>query len=720
MISVDRVQLRNCPVCDAAPSSVNRIGELPANHVKLEGRVFDLTRCPTCELIYISPALEESDIRAMYAESQQFDQQENYRGDRAGAALDFYSNRLRALLSKRSGAQEEPIRLLEIGAGLSWMCHVAKRFNPKNVTVAQDISSEAIRECAWVDHYYVANIMSCPELDALAPYDIVSMTHVIEHLLEPVATLKRVRELTAPGGLVFITAPRQPAGWSKNDNIETWRKWSYNHVPAHIQYFSRGSMKRAAGEAGFELLFWDGEQEEGQVFEAWLQPHVPAVSMINPPVQQQLSSYKNEFASARPFRHVVIDDFFEAGKTEQLLSDFPPFDPANAKNEFGEVGRKATIADIQKISPFYASVSRYIASQDFLDVVSEVTGIPDLVHDEAMFGGGTHENLEGQELDPHVDFNYIEDRKLHRRLNLLLYLNKEWDVSWGGCLELHSNPRKPREDQIKVISPAFNRCVIFETSEHSWHGFERIRLPENKKHLSRKLLSIYLYTRDRPAGEIAAPHGTFYVQRQVPADLQPGHILTDEDVKRIEELFIRRDSWIHYYHRKEVADSQRIQDLAHCLRQAESAKYAVRVPLTGYALQEGLATGFWSDGWIKSPFEVGIRLQEPARAIIVDGYMPETFGQGLELSIWTNGSLASRQKVEPGLFSLESPAQSGAGELLKLGITSNRSYRAGAAGDERELVVILRAIRVLHSLSPAKKPAGGLLWAAAERLRRKR
>jgi 2OG-Fe(II) oxygenase superfamily len=235
--------------------------------------------------------------------------------------------------------------------------------------------------------------------------------------------------------------------------------------------------------------------------------------MINPAIHSAAARYRTEFVNARPFPHVVIDGFFEETSAEQLLHDFPRFDPANAITEHGEVGRKATIADIRRISPFYTEVYRYISSPQFLDTVSEITGIPALVHDELMFGGGTHENLEGHETDVHVDFNFLEDRKLHRRLNLLLYLNKEWDQSWGGCLELHTNPRRPKEDRMKLIVPLFNRCVIFETSEHSWHGFERIRLPDNKKHLSRKLLSIYLYTRDRPAEQIVPPHSTFYVQR---------------------------------------------------------------------------------------------------------------------------------------------------------------------------------------------------------------
>ena len=281
--------------------------------------------------------------------------------------------------------------------------------------------------------------------------------------------------------------------------------------------------------------------------------------VINPNVRQQASRYRQQFVSAQPFPHVAIDYFFDADQAAQLLRDFPKFDPEKARNEFGEIARKAVVTNIASISPFYAEVYRYIASREFLDFISQLTGIPGLVHDEQMYGGGTHENLEGQELDPHVDFNFIEDRELHRRLNLLLYLNTEWETGWGGCLEIHSNPRRPRENRIQVIEPLFNRCVIFETSERSWHGFEKIQLPEGKKHLSRKLLSIYLYTRERPLEQVAPPHATFYVQRPLPARIAAGRTLSESDVREIEALLTRRDRSIEFYQGKELTDSARFQ-----------------------------------------------------------------------------------------------------------------------------------------------------------------
>jgi Rps23 Pro-64 3,4-dihydroxylase Tpa1-like proline 4-hydroxylase len=102
----------------------------------------------------------------------------------------------------------------------------------------------------------------------------------------------------------------------------------------------------------------------------------------------------------------------------------------------------------------------------------------------------------------------------HRRVNLLIYLNKDWDSDWGGDIELHSDPRHPQDNRISAYRVDFNRAVLFETNEHSWHGFPQIHLPEALRAThSRKCISIYLYTRERPVEEIAGEHGTFYVQR---------------------------------------------------------------------------------------------------------------------------------------------------------------------------------------------------------------
>jgi hypothetical protein len=221
------------------------------------------------------------------------------------------------------------------------------------------------------------------------------------------------------------------------------------------------------------------------------------------------------------------------------------------------VGQKAVFEKLSEIGPIYAEVARYLPSDALLSFLTQVTGIEELLWGgESMYGGGTHENLDGIDLDPHVDFNYDDRTGLHRRLNVLVFLNPEWEEAWGGSLELHSNPRDPANNQVKTFLPVLNRCVLFETNEHSWHGFPRIVLPPEKKHLSRKSLAFYFYTRSRPAEEIAGEHTTFYVQRPIPATVRPGEILSHDDYHLIRHLVEKRDVFMKIYQDLQVRDGE--------------------------------------------------------------------------------------------------------------------------------------------------------------------
>ena len=290
--------------------------------------------------------------------------------------------------------------------------------------------------------------------------------------------------------------------------------------------------------------------------------------MIKNEVLENALETQHRFQSAGPFRHVAIDGFLDETTARELLADFPAFDRRKAINELGEVGRKAVFENVSGISPAYKRFYAYINSKPFLEAMSQLTGIPDLIADPTLFGGGTHENLDGQALDVHIDFNIDERRMLHRRLNLLVYLNEEWDEAWGGCIELHSNPRYPAANEVRSFLPIFNRAVLFETNEYSWHGFERIQLPEDKKHLSRKSLSIYLYTKDRPAEEVVAPHTTMYVARPLPEDrFRPGQALTEEDVQAIRYAVAARDGLLSMYQKLLVEKEQKLRDFV-TLKQA--------------------------------------------------------------------------------------------------------------------------------------------------------
>jgi hypothetical protein len=286
------------------------------------------------------------------------------------------------------------------------------------------------------------------------------------------------------------------------------------------------------------------------------------VETISKDVLARVDELAQQYKRAEPFRHIVIDNFFEPSLASRLLEEFPAFELGNNVGDDGKPGRKSTFERIKKLGSQYEALDKAIQQRQFLDVVGQIVGIPDVIYDPFYLGGGTHENREGQSLDAHVDFNYHPSEGWHRRLNLIVYLNPEWQADWGGNLELFRDPYADATPAVR-ITPLFNRCVIFSTTEQSWHGFDRIRLPDDRKQLSRKSIALYFYSKQRPAEEIAGKHTTHYVGAQIPDRLRSGYTLTDEDVGLLRNLTANRDALM-----------QRLYDENAALRQAHDAGFA--------------------------------------------------------------------------------------------------------------------------------------------------
>jgi hypothetical protein len=264
-------------------------------------------------------------------------------------------------------------------------------------------------------------------------------------------------------------------------------------------------------------------------------------AIINPAALAAVDGQAQAFANAQPFRHIVIDDFLDRAYIDELLRAFPAFERGNYIGDDGRPGGKSTVDSMPRLGPAYRRLDEIIQTPAFLAYIGRITGIDDLLYDPFYLGGGTHENRNGQPLSAHIDFNYHPSERWHRRLNLIVYLNHEWDESWGGLLDLYRDPYADPKPAVSVL-PLFNRCVIFETTETSWHGFNQIRLPEDRPDLSRKSIALYFYTKERAVEETAPRHTTHYVNRQLPEHLAAGHTLSEDDVFALRQLIAARDA----------------------------------------------------------------------------------------------------------------------------------------------------------------------------------
>jgi hypothetical protein len=216
------------------------------------------------------------------------------------------------------------------------------------------------------------------------------------------------------------------------------------------------------------------------------------------------------FRDARPFPSICIDDFLEPKFALEVARSYPPsLNPKVVNRAFEAVNEKRK-SQIEDRTLFPAPVGRladYCGSQQFRDILSEITGIPRLLWDPKFVGGGMHQTAAHGRLDVHVDFNRMEETGWYRRVNVLMYLNEDWREEWGGRLELWD--RDVRKC-LHSIAPIFNRCVIFATSEISFHGVTALTCPPD---VVRRSFALYYYTKEAPAGAPDLEHSTIFRAR---------------------------------------------------------------------------------------------------------------------------------------------------------------------------------------------------------------
>jgi hypothetical protein len=205
---------------------------------------------------------------------------------------------------------------------------------------------------------------------------------------------------------------------------------------------------------------------------------------------------QHEYVNNTPFPHIVIDNLFPNQLLEDVLQDIQGLDYYIAKNFYGSV-KKFAMPDPWLMGPTARRLLLDLNSFRFCSFLENLTGISGIIPDPYLEGGGVHEICTGGFLKMHTDFNWHKKLMLDRRINMLIYLNKDWNEAWGGHLELWDSEMGK---QCIKVSPLFNRTVIFSTSDFSYHGHpDPLQSPEE---ISRRSLALYYYSNGRPPEEV--------------------------------------------------------------------------------------------------------------------------------------------------------------------------------------------------------------------------
>lgn len=202
-----------------------------------------------------------------------------------------------------------------------------------------------------------------------------------------------------------------------------------------------------------------------------------------------------EFIDAQPFRHVVIDNFFTDDVAEKLSSEFPEYNSAIWNVHYNSpLENKKACDHWLKFPPLTYQVFHYFCGTEFLNVVKQITGNNHVQADYGLHGGGLHCHAQGGNLNIHLDYSIHPKLKMERHYNLIVYMTPNWDTSWGGGLELWSHNYETEQPNqcITRLENKFNRAVIFDTTQNSWHGLpEKLSCPQDALRCS---LAMYYVT----------------------------------------------------------------------------------------------------------------------------------------------------------------------------------------------------------------------------------
>jgi Rps23 Pro-64 3,4-dihydroxylase Tpa1-like proline 4-hydroxylase len=228
--------------------------------------------------------------------------------------------------------------------------------------------------------------------------------------------------------------------------------------------------------------------------------------MFNP--EHDAGKLNEHYRAGDPFPNIVLDNFFDEWLINQVADELEVIEAAAlCREDLPDQVQKLFQGDLTKLPPATATALRYFNSPQACTYFAELTGIPNLLPDPSYIGGGVHITLPGGHLGVHADFNLHPVMQLHRRVNALLFLNREWQQDWGGQFEMWPTDLS---EARRTVDPILNRLAVFSVTDKAFHGVPRtVACPPGRRRLS---LALYYYTKERPEEEKGPFHGALFQQ----------------------------------------------------------------------------------------------------------------------------------------------------------------------------------------------------------------
>mgnify|MGYP001166541216 FL=1 len=328
-----------------------------------------------------------------------------------------------------------------------------------------------------------------------ASFDVVLSSSVFEHTDFFWELFKEKCRCVKPGGYIYINAPS--TGEYHPYPHDSWRfyrdagysleKWSVHcgyPVKAHHLSVDSGTQY-----CDFVAIFQ--RQHDQEIFKN----------------HQLASNLTFNYNNAKPFPNITIDNFINPEISAQCFKELKEtnywatessdnsYMSENQVNKWFTPWDENSAEQLKHEVPTVSRVLNYFQSPEFIDFLKELTGIDNLLPDPHMWGGGCHKIENDGKLNLHVDYNINPVTSKFRVLNMLLYLNPNWEDEWGGHLQLWDKHQKRLEHKI---APLMNRAVIFTLSDDSVHGHpEPLNAPEGFERYS---IAMY-YFLDEPNQE---------------------------------------------------------------------------------------------------------------------------------------------------------------------------------------------------------------------------